>query len=130
MPKRILIADDSAVIRKALRTMFDRVPHWIVCGEASNGQEAIEKAQELNPDLILLDLSMPVMNGVEAARELKRIYPAMPLLMFTNFKTPNLEKEALAAGFSAVVSKSEASPHLLESINDLFKSGSDVSSCG
>jgi DNA-binding NarL/FixJ family response regulator len=79
-----------------------------VCGEAVDGRDAIHKAEELNPDLIILDLSMPLMNGFEAARELKQIRPQVPLLMFTTFKTSVLEEEAAAGGFAAVLSKSEA----------------------
>jgi two-component system, NarL family, nitrate/nitrite response regulator NarL len=76
-----------------------------VSGEASNGREAIEKAQQLKPDLVVLDFSMPVMNGLEAARELKRLLPSLPLVMFPNFTSPQLSKEVLSAGVSAVVSK-------------------------
>jgi len=78
-----------------------------VCGEAADGREAIVKAQQLRPDLIILDLSMTEMNGLDAARELTKILPSVPLLLFTNFGTPEISKEALAAGFRAVVSKSD-----------------------
>jgi DNA-binding NarL/FixJ family response regulator len=104
----ILIVDDSAQIRRQLRSYFQQNSNWKVCGEAVDGRDAIHKAEELNPDLIILDLSMPVMNGFEAARELKQIRPQVPLLMFTTFKTSVLEEEAAAVGFAAVLSKSEA----------------------
>lgn len=84
MPKRILIVDDSAVLRKTLRQTLERHDGWEVCGEAANGREGVEKAQRLKPDLILLDSSMPALNGLEAARQLKRLLPSVPLLMFTN----------------------------------------------
>lgn len=107
MPKCILIVDDSPVVRKTLRQTLERQCGWEVCGEAADGREAIQKAQQLKPDLVVLDLSMPVMNGLEAARELKRLSPSLPLVMFTTFNTPSLIHEALSLGVSAVVSKSE-----------------------
>jgi DNA-binding NarL/FixJ family response regulator len=105
VPKCILIVDDSALIRRMIRETLEQQEGWEVCGEAADGREAIEKAQQLKPDLVVLDLSMPVMNGLEAARELKRLVPSLPLVMFTNFTSPQLSKEALSAGVSAVVSK-------------------------
>lgn len=105
VPKCILVVDDSALIRRMIREMLERQVGWEVCGEAANGREGIEEAQRLKPDLVVLDLSMPVMNGLEAARELKRLLPSLPLVMFTNFTSLQLSKEVLSAGVSAVVSK-------------------------
>jgi len=116
----ILIVDDSALIRRALRTCLEEGHEWTVCGEAADGSTALEMARELNPDLIVLDLSMPGMNGFQLARELKHIHPALPLLMFTSFKTPQLEKEALACGCNAVVSKSEHQQMLFDNIQRLL----------
>src|SRR5713101_7284608 len=78
MAKTILIVDDNAYIRPALCGLFKRESDFEVCGEAENGKEAIAKALELHPNLIVLDLSMPVMNGLDAARELKRLMPTVP----------------------------------------------------
>jgi DNA-binding NarL/FixJ family response regulator len=119
MEKCVLIVDDSPVIRRVLRGAIETIPDCKVCGEAVDGRDAIQKARDLNPDLIVLDLSMPVMNGLEAARELKRVNPHVPLLMLTSFKTPNLEKEAILSGFTAVITKSEAY-QLLEQIQELL----------
>ena len=80
MAKTILIVDDNAYIRLALCGLFKRESDFEVCGEAENGKEAIAEALELRPDLIVLDLSMPVMNGLDAARELKRLMPTVPPL--------------------------------------------------
>jgi CheY-like chemotaxis protein len=91
-----------------------------VCGEAADGSAALEMAKELNPDLIVLDLSMPGMNGFQLARALKNVNPSLPVLMFTSFKTPQLEKEALASGCNAVVSKSEHQQMLLDNIHRLL----------
>jgi DNA-binding NarL/FixJ family response regulator len=121
--KFILIVDDSPVIRGSLRQTLERENTWQVCGEAADGQEAIEKAQRLKPDLVVLDLSMPVMNGLEAARELKRLFPLLPLVMFTLFNTPKLSDEALSAGVRAVVSKSEPG-RLVGEIHALFEPAS------
>ena len=66
--KHILIVDDSALIRRSLRTLLEDCPDWVVCGEAENGSDGIDKAQQLRPDLIVMDLVMPVLNGIEATR--------------------------------------------------------------
>jgi DNA-binding NarL/FixJ family response regulator len=88
--------------------LFTREGDFDVCGEAENGREAIEKAQLLRPNLIVTDLSMPVMNGLEETRVLKKLMPAVPVIIFTAHSDPFVEKEAREAGVSAVVSKSEA----------------------
>jgi len=125
--KCILILDDSALIRRMIREKLEREGGWEVSGEAANGREAIEKAEQLKPDLIVLDLAMPVMNGLEAARDLQRLLPSLPLVMFTNFNSPQLTNEALSAGVSAVVSKSELAGSvaeiqaLLEPLNPSFQ---------
>jgi DNA-binding NarL/FixJ family response regulator len=107
MSHTILIADDSVFIREALRNLFEREEDFDVCGEAKDGKEAVEKARELHPDLILLDLSMPVMNGLDAARVLKRLMPEVPVIMFSAYSDSSTEKEARSAGVSALVSKFE-----------------------
>jgi len=107
MAKAVLIVDDNALIRQTLCEMFKREADFEVCGEAENGREAIEKAQQLHPDLIVMDLSMPVMNGIEAASILKRLMPTVPLIIFSEYSDVFSEKEARAAGVSALVSKSE-----------------------
>jgi DNA-binding NarL/FixJ family response regulator len=107
MPKSVLVVDDNAAIRQALRQLFASEADFEVCGEARNGREAIEKADDLNPDLIVMDLSMPVMNGIEAARVLKRLMPAVPIIVFSEYSDVFSEKEAHSAGISALVAKSE-----------------------
>ena len=119
MPPRILIVDDNALVRKLLQTCFESESGWQVCGEAGNGEEAIEKAKELRPDLIVLDLSMPVMNGLEAARSLSKPVPSVPLIMYTSFPTHHLENEALAAGISRVILKSELFTDLIPYVRSL-----------
>ncbi len=117
---RILIVDDSSLIRKSLRTLFSAQPDWTICGEAENGAAAIDKAQTLHPDLIVIDLVMPILNGIEATRLLKRILPTTPVLMFTTFTDPHLKDAALAAGVRAVIDKTEGGTTLIDSIQSLF----------
>ena len=107
MAKTVLIVDDNDFIRHVLCELFKREADFEVCGEAENGKEATEKAQELRPDLIVLDLSMPVMNGLDAARVLKRLMPTVPLIIFSEYSDVFSEKEARSAGVAALVSKSE-----------------------
>jgi DNA-binding NarL/FixJ family response regulator len=119
--KNILIVDDSPAVRRSLRAVLGRRDDWEVCGEAENGREGVDKALQLRPDLVLLDLSMPVMNGFQAARELRRLFPDLPILMFTNFSSSQIEQEAFAAGVAAVKSKSESVESLVGSIHSLLK---------
>jgi YesN/AraC family two-component response regulator len=106
---KVLIVDDNAIIRQALCKVFTAEADFDICGQAKNGREAIEKAQELQPDLIVIDLSMPVMNGIEAARVLKRMMPRMPLIIFSEYSDVFSEREAQSAGVSALVQKSKHS---------------------
>jgi len=103
MLKKILVVDDNAAIRRQLSTLFKLESDFDVCGEAANGREAIERAQELHPDAIVLDLSMPVMNGLDAARILKGLMPTVPLIMFSEYGEAFFESQALSAGISALV---------------------------
>jgi two-component system, chemotaxis family, chemotaxis protein CheY len=119
---RILIVDDQAVMRKALRQLFEGM-EWKVCGEAENGREAIDKALQLKPDLVTLDLSMPVMNGLEAARELRQALTSASLVMVTLHRTPHIEKEAYRAGVDAVVDKADMEA-LITCISRLLESRS------
>jgi DNA-binding NarL/FixJ family response regulator len=119
MSHTILIAEDSLFIREALCELFEREQDFDVCGDAENGREAIEMAQVLHPDLILLDLSMPVMNGLDAARALKRMMPAVPLIMYSAHTDSFTEKEAHSAGVSALVSKSEHTSVLIDKARSL-----------
>jgi DNA-binding NarL/FixJ family response regulator len=105
--KCILIADNSPVIRHSLRRMFQE-QGWEVCGEASDGREAIAKAQQVRPDVIVLDVSMPVMNGISAARCLQKMVPDAHLILFTFFDDLLSPDAMRLAGISAVVSKSDA----------------------
>ena len=112
--KCVLIVDDHLAVRKALRSLLEN-SGYEVCGEAGNGKDGVEKAKELLPDLILLDFSMPVMNGLEAARELQELMPNMPILMVTNHVGAIPEEQVRKAGIRAVIAKSDAPTRLIES---------------
>jgi len=120
--KTVLIVDDNAFIRQALCELFKREADFDVCGEAENGKDAIKKAQELRPDLIVLDLSMPVMNGFDAARVLKRLMPTVPLIMYSAFGDKLAEKQARLIGISEVVSKAENAGVLIHKARGLLNS--------
>jgi DNA-binding NarL/FixJ family response regulator len=114
MPKkRVLLVDDSVTVRRAVRPFFDSHPNFEVCGEAEHGREAVENAPSLRPDLIVLDLSMPVMNGLDAAPLLIKILPNVWLIMFTAHEGPEVQRLSRGAGIHAVVSKSNAVTHLI-----------------
>jgi DNA-binding NarL/FixJ family response regulator len=107
VPHRVLIVDDNALLRSLLRTCIEKDSEWRVCGDAENGREAVKKVEELNPDVVILDLQMPVMNGLEAARRIHAMSPQTAMLMFTIHDSPQLLQEARAAGIRDVISKTD-----------------------
>jgi two-component system chemotaxis response regulator CheB len=120
MSHRILIVDDSAIIRHSIRICIEHNTDWEVCGEAENGKVAIEKVRQLRPDVVTLDWQMPVMNGLEAAREISRIAPLAILLMITLHENLLLTEEAQAAGIKEVLSKTDGvSAHLIASLRNV-----------
>jgi two-component system, NarL family, response regulator NreC len=103
---RIVIADDSPGIRGVLRSLLEKHRGWEICGEASNGLEAVSQAAELNPDLVILDLTMPNLNGFQAARAIHIAAAKLPLLLLTQHEIDaRVEREARASGFSGAVNK-------------------------
>lgn len=119
---RILIADDNASVMSNLRTALNEREGWTVCGEAANGQQAVVMASQLRPDLVVLDWSMPVLNGLDAAREISKASPQMPIVIFTLHKHSQIEREALRVGVKHVVSKAEGTAALFAAIEDLLGS--------
>ena len=118
--KHVLIVDDNAFARRALSEIFRKEGGFDVCGEAQNGQDAVRKAQLLHPDLIVLDLAMPVMNGLDAARVLKRLMPAIPLIMYSGFGDKFVEQQARFIGIAALISKSEPPGSLVNTARTLL----------
>jgi DNA-binding NarL/FixJ family response regulator len=108
MATKILIVDDSPLVRQRLRSMLQQRADWQICGEATNGREALDKARELSPDLILLDFLMPGMDGLKAAVELEKVAPQVPILMFSMHLSKQLIEEAQKVGIRGAVAKSDA----------------------
>jgi DNA-binding NarL/FixJ family response regulator len=120
MSSRILIADDHAGVRKMLKMLVEAQAGWEVCGEAGNGVEAVAKAAELQPDLIVLDLAMPVMDGIRAAREISAAMPSVPILMHTLHYSAALELEAKKVGVRRVVAKTGSGDELVSAMGALL----------
>ena len=121
MSKSVLVVDDSDTVRKVTRLFLETQLDLRVCGEAVNGPDAIKKATELKPDLIVLDLLMPQMNGVEVASKLKREMPQVPIVMFTLYTDKVGTALASALGVDAVVSKPDGGWKLLECVRGLLQ---------
>ena len=119
MTKQILVVDDSKAVRDAIRFLLRSQPELAICGEAQDGVGAIEKAQKLRPDLILLDLAMPNLNGAIAASILKRTLPGTPIILFTMYEQA-VDALASAIGVDIVLSKPDGLDHLVEMISGLI----------
>jgi DNA-binding NarL/FixJ family response regulator len=121
MSTTVLIADDSPPVRRSLRAWLEQRGEWKVCGEAENGAVAVEKVKALNPDVVILDLSMPVMNGLEAARAIASVAPKTAMVLFTMHASEHLMKDAQNAGIKDVISKSDGPAKLLTSLENIVK---------
>lgn len=119
-PKSVLIADDNPNIRAALRLLLRTKAQVEQCSEASNGAEAVQQAMEQQPALVLMDLSMPEMNGVEAAAAIKKAFPKTKIIMFTLYADRVGQSVARAVGVDVVVDKHEGSAGLLRAIQNVL----------
>jgi DNA-binding NarL/FixJ family response regulator len=117
MTIRILLVDDHPIVRQGLKTLLEGHSGWEVIGEASDGAEAVEKAKDLNPDVMVLDVTMPRMNGLEACRLLRQECPALEILFVTQHDSPQMMREALEAGARGYVVKSNAARDLLAAVD-------------
>jgi DNA-binding NarL/FixJ family response regulator len=122
MRTRFLIVDDSELVRRSLRTVLQANPEWEICGEAADGVSAVEMFKELQPNIVILDFQMPGINGIETARRMAEIAPAVPVVLFTQHASADLEKHAHEVGIRSVVSKTNAFP-MVGMIRALLGSG-------
>lgn len=104
---RVLIVEDSHVTRSILETLLS-ARHWVVCGEAETGRSGVQKFSQLHPDVVLLDLNLPDMSGLDVATQMRAADPTVPMILFTLFDLPGLERAAQRAGICAIVPKSRA----------------------
>jgi len=120
MKHTVLIVDDNTMIRSSLRSWIEGNADFQVCGEAENGMVAVQKVEEMHPDVVILDLQMPVMDGLEAARKISNIAPDTAMVMFTMHPSRELLKVAQAVGVRDVVSKTDRlSDHLLLALRQI-----------
>jgi DNA-binding NarL/FixJ family response regulator len=124
MSARILIVDDHEVVREGVKTLISRSrPDWNICGEASNGEQAIEASKKLRPDVIVLDITMPKMNGIEAAAKIAALSLGCHVLIFTMHESDRLSSEVRAVGAQGFVLKSQAARDLIRAIDQVLAGG-------
>jgi DNA-binding NarL/FixJ family response regulator len=118
--RRILIADDHEVMRRGVRGLVESQEEWSVCGEAIEGNEAISKTRELHPDLLILDVSMPGVSGIEAALQILKDDPNMKILFFTMYDSPQMMREISNVGAWGYVAKARAGNDLVDAVRIIF----------
>ncbi len=117
---RILVADDHELMRRGMRVLLEAQPNWSVVGEAVNGREAVHMARELKPDVVILDITMPDVNGLEAARRILSDNPSMPILMFTMHSSKELVTAARDIGARGYLMKAESGSKLIDAVDALL----------
>jgi CheY-like chemotaxis protein len=120
---RLLVADDHEVMRLGIRNLVEIKPGWSVCAEANNGREAIEKALQYHPDVIIMDLSMPIMNGLEAASQIAEKEPEIPVILFSLHVGGNLSHHFHAKGIRGAVAKGDAARDLILAVETVLAGG-------
>jgi len=118
---RILIADDHAIVRRGLRALLQSQPGWEVCGEAVNGREAVEKIAQLKPDVAIVDIAMPELNGLEVTRRIVKAYPPTEVIILTMHHSDEVVHEVLKAGARGYVLKSDADQNLIQAVEMLLQ---------
>jgi DNA-binding NarL/FixJ family response regulator len=118
-PLSILIADDHAVVRAGLRTLLESRAHWQVCAEAADGRDAVEKAAKHKPHVAILDIGMPLLNGVETARQIRKASPTTEILVLTMHESDDLVQQVVEAGARGYILKDEADRVLLDAVQAL-----------
>src|SRR5450631_4301934 len=123
-PLRILIADDQPYMRRAVKALLESQNGWVVCGEAADGLEAIKRVEELQPDVIVMDMIMPNLNGLEATRRIHREFPGSHVLILTLHDVPELIKLVRTAGAQGLVLKSDSNRFLISAVEHLGRADS------
>jgi DNA-binding NarL/FixJ family response regulator len=123
MSARILIADDHEVVRQGIRAILQARPDWQICGEAVNGREAISLTKELNPDVVIMDITMPHMSGLEASQEIAKLQLPSRVLIFTMHESKSLAPSVRKAGAQGYVVKSRAAQDLIDALDRLLGGG-------
>jgi DNA-binding NarL/FixJ family response regulator len=121
VPIRILFVGDHELVRKGIRSLLSVVPEWQVCAEAADGKEAIAKAVECKPDVVLMVISMPQMNGIEAARQIRSKLPSVKIVMLTMHDSTQISEQAVRAGANACVMKTASPEDLLQTITRVLQ---------
>ena len=116
---RVVIADDHAFVRRGIRATLEERQGWIVCGEATNGQEAVDLVLDLHPDLVVLDISMPVLNGFQASKTIRHLLPEAKIIILSIYDSPQAQREALKVGADAYVVKTSEPSKLFKAIESL-----------
>ena len=121
---RLLIVDDHEIFRRGLRALLEPSSEWQICGEAVDGLDAVEQCKSLKPDIVVLDVSMPGLNGLEAARLIRRENPESKIVIITQHDSPQIRSAALEAGARAFVTKSEVGSELVSALRNLIQTHS------
>ena len=123
MRRRILIADDHEVMRRGVRGLLESHDEWAVCGEAFEGREVVVKSRELRPDLIIMDINMPGLTGIDAAQQIRKENPAAKILFFSVHESAQTVREVVNAGAQGYVAKSRAGHDLVDAVRNVLDGG-------
>jgi len=126
MPK-VLIVDDHSFIRRGVQTILNPFPEWEFCGEADNGNDAIRMAGELKPEIIIMDVSMPGLNGIEATRAIRKTQPDVKIVLLTLHESADLVRNAFRAGARGYLLKTDAEPELVRALTAVIGDGTYIS---
>jgi two-component system response regulator NreC len=124
---RVLVVDDHAFIRRGVQTILHPFPEWELCGEADNGNDAIRLTQELKPEVIIMDLSMPGLNGIEATRAIRKTHPDVKIVLLTLHESAELVRSAFRAGARGYLLKTDAEQELVKALNVVSGEGTYIS---
>src|SRR6202521_5388607 len=124
---RVLIVDDHAFIRRGVQTILRSFPEWQLCGEAGNGNDAIRMAEELKPEVIIMDVAMPGLNGIEATRAISKTQPGVKIVLLTLHESPDLVRSAFRAGARGYLLKTDAEQELVRALTVVIVEGAYIS---